>query len=226
MASEAKLVVLSLGGSIVVPDAIDMQFLKEFRRFILDYLKKGYRFIIVVGGGKTCRNYQNAANQISSADQISLDWLGIQVNYLNAYLIKTILGKGKIINNPARDKPSGKVILAFGTTPGRSSDYTAVLLAKSYSAKTIINITNVDYVYTQDPKKHPDAEPIKQLAWKDYFEIIRTKWEPGLNTPFDPAASKLAQKMKIKVVILSNDLKNIKAFLNKKPFKGTTIGNI
>jgi len=51
-----KIIVLSLGGSIIIPDKINTRILREFKKIILKNTKK-YRFIIVCGGGKTARNY-------------------------------------------------------------------------------------------------------------------------------------------------------------------------
>lgn len=50
----SKTIVISLGGSIISPEfgKIDINFLKKFRKLILKFLKKRFKFIIIVGGGK------------------------------------------------------------------------------------------------------------------------------------------------------------------------------
>ena len=53
--------------------------------------------------------------------------------------------------------------------------------------------------------------------------MIGKKWEPGLNAPFDPVASKEAEKLKIKVFVVGRDLNNLENLLNGKKFKGSTI---
>ena len=53
-----KPIIISLGGSIVVPDKIDYNFLKKFRALILKHVKKGKRFVLICGGGATARLYQ------------------------------------------------------------------------------------------------------------------------------------------------------------------------
>jgi uridylate kinase len=98
------------------------------------------------------------------------------------------------------------------------------LLAKTYNSDTIINLTNIDYVYDKDPNKFKDAKPFKEISWKDYLKLIEQKWIPGLSAPFDPIASKLAQKFKFKVVILNGKkIKNLKNYLENKKFTGTII---
>jgi len=92
------LYVLSLGGSIVVPGAIDIEYLKEFKQFIDRRIEQGDRFILTVGGGKTARNYQAAAERVSGVDDEERDWLGIHATRLNAHLLRTIF-KGKSIRS-------------------------------------------------------------------------------------------------------------------------------
>ena len=87
--AKKEVIVISLGGSVIVPDKIDIVFLKAFRRLIRDYLKK-YKFIIVTGGGKTARNYIDAAGKICRINNEDKDWLGIHCTRLNSHLLKTI----------------------------------------------------------------------------------------------------------------------------------------
>ena len=86
-------IIISLGGSLIVPEEIDIEFLKSFKTLILEYVLKGKRFIIDTGGGRTCRKYQNAAREIVDASKEDLDWIGLTVNNVNAQLVRVIFGK-------------------------------------------------------------------------------------------------------------------------------------
>ncbi len=221
-------VVISLGGSLVVPDEIDVPFLRKFRKFILNQTRKGRRFIIIVGGGKICRKYQKAAANVANLDPEDLDWLGIHSTRLNAHLLRTILRSHThpaIIKNPAK-KPDFKedILIAAGWKPGFSTDYDAVLLAKQFGSKTVINLSNIDYVYDKDPQKYKKAKRFAALSWTEFRKIVGDKWDPGLNVPFDPAASREAQHLGMKVLITNGkDLRNIEQFLDGHPFRGTLI---
>jgi uridylate kinase len=223
-----KIYVISLGGSLVVPNEINIKFLSLFKNIIEKKIKENKKFIIIVGGGKTARNYQNAAKALTKVSNEDLDWLGIHATRINAHLLLTIFRKYahfRIIKNP-KEKISfkEKILIAAGWKPGFSTDYDAVLLAKTYGSDTIINLTNVDYVYDKDPNKFKDAKPFKEISWKDYLKLIEQKWIPGMSAPFDPIASKLAQKFKFKVIILNGrKLKNLENYLANKTFKGTII---
>jgi uridylate kinase len=224
----AKIYVISLGGSLVVPNEINIKFLSLFKNIIEKKIKENKKFIIIVGGGKTARNYQNAAKALTKVSNEDLDWLGIHATRINAHLLLTIFRKYayfRIIKNP-KEKISfkEKILIAAGWKPGFSTDYDAVLLAKTYGSDTIINLTNVDYVYDKDPNKFKSAKPFKEISWKDYLKLIEQKWIPGMSAPFDPIASKLAQKFKFKVIILNGrKLKNLENYLANKSFKGTII---
>ncbi|MBS3158532.1 UMP kinase [Candidatus Woesearchaeota archaeon] len=225
-------IILSLGGSIIIPGEVNTNFLKKFRTLILNYIKAGNRAVIVAGGGHVCRVYQNAANKILAPKKVSdldLDWIGIKATKMNAELIRTIFSKeayGQVIDNPTKKvSTSKKVIVGSGWLPNCSSDKDAVLLARTYRAKTVVNLTNIDYVYDKDPRKFRDANPLKQMSWKQMEKIVGSKWKPGANLPFDPVASKLAARLKLRVIIMNGtNLVNFKNFLAGKKFKGTIIG--
>lgn len=224
--SQKEIVIISLGGSIVVPDKINTEFLKRFKSLILKYLPTK-RFFIIVGGGRTAREYANSALEISGVDEEDRDWLGIHATRLNAHLLRTVFKKytyKRVLKNPTeKPKFEDDMLIAAGWKPGFSTDYDAVLIAKNYKVKTIINITNSNFVYDKDPKKYDDAKPIKSIDWKAFRKIVGNKWLPGLNMPFDPVASKLAQKLKLKVIITGSDLENLENVFENKQFNGTII---
>ena len=152
-----KTIIMSLGGSVIVPNTVDIQFLKNFKKIIERYIKKNYRFVIYCGGGKTARNYQKAASNINYLNNKKLDWIGIHATILNANFMKILFGdvaEEHIVRDPTKKiKFNKKILIAAGWKPGWSTDYDAVLLAKNLKIKTIINMSNVNYVYDKDPKK-------------------------------------------------------------------------
>lgn len=225
---EKQIVVISLGGSLIVQENIDINFLKEFRKVILKYLQKDMKFIVICGGGRTARNYQNAAKEIANLNRDDLDWIGIHATRINAHLIRTIFrdyAHPKIIKNPTEKiKFKEKILVASGWKPGFSTDYDAVLLAKNFNAKKLVNLSNINYIYDKDPKKFPNAKIIKEIIWNDFRKIVGNKWDPGLNAPFDPIASKEAQKLKMEVAIMNGkNLENFEKYLNGDDFVGSII---
>ncbi|MFA7653691.1 MAG: UMP kinase [Candidatus Magasanikbacteria bacterium] len=222
--------ILSVGGSIIIPKTgFDIEFLKKFRELILARVKKGDKFILIIGGGATCRNYQAAAKAVAGLNNEELDWLGIQTTWFNGGFVKSLFGKlahSEVIKNPTKKiKTSKPIIIAGGWKPGCSTDNDAVLLAKAYRAKTVANLSNIDFVYDKDPNKFYDAKKIEKISWVEFRKIVGDKWVAGANVPFDPKAAKLAQKLKLKVVFVKGtDLGEVKKMLNDEACRGTVIG--
>lgn len=228
MKLEKKTVIISLGGSLIVPDEIDVDFLRGFYATIKKYINQNFKFVIYAGGGKTARKYQNAASDISSIGNEDLDWIGIHATKLNAILLKTVFkndAEANILDNPTKKAIfKKKNAIASGWKPGWSTDYDAVLVAKKMKIKEIVNLSNIDFVYDKDPRKFSDARPFPKLSWKEYGRIISGKWSPGFNAPFDPVASKEAEKIKLKAVIMGSDLRNFENYIDGKKFNGTVLG--
>jgi uridylate kinase len=221
--------VLSIGGSLIIPPSgIDVQFLKSLRKFVINRHDKGDRLIIVTGGGSVARQYVKSLATIENITEDDQDWIGIHATRLNAHLVRTILrdvAHPEIVSNPNKImKVKSRVLVAGGYRPGWSTDYVAVLLAKKYKTKTLINLSNIDYVYEADPYLFPRAKVIKDINWQDFREIVGDEWRPGLNAPFDPIASKLAQSLKLQVAVLNgNKMSNVHKFLDKQKYQGTII---
>ena len=221
--------VISLGGSLIIPDNLDVEFLKDFRKLILSHVEQGKKFAIITGGGKLCRRYNEAASKISSLSNTELDWLGIYSTRFNAEFIRLIFGEKytekEIIINPTLPVNFTKsIIIGSGWEPGNSTDLDAVLVAKTIGAKRVINLSNIDHVYDSDPKVNPNAKKIDKISWVDYRKVIPSEWRPGLNSPFDPVASREAEESGIEVVIMNGKpIENLENCLDGKNFQGTVI---
>ena len=222
--------IISVGGSLVVPNGgIDHQFLKDFKALIMRHLKNGWRFVIVVGGGGTARQYQEAARKVGKLTRDDLDWLGIHSTRLNGHLMRTVfrdVAHPIMIKNPTGplQKWTKPVLVAAGWKPGWSTDYVATRLAKRLKSPVVVNLSNIDYVYNKDPNKHTDAEAICDITWKEFRKMVGNDWDPGMNVPFDPVASRLAHHSGIRVAILNGkNLKNLAGLLKGQRFAGTVI---
>jgi uridylate kinase len=224
---------MSVGGSLIVPDQIDTTFLKTLKDLVThEATQSGRRFIIIAGGGKTARRYQDAAGEVTDLTRDDLDWLGIHSTHLNGHLLRTIfrdIAYHIMIKNPDEvlDVPEQyRVIIAAGYRPGCSTDLRAVQIAEKIGAKTVINLSNTDYVYTDNPHTNPDAQKIEDITWADFRKLIPEDWAPGLSAPFDPVAAKVAERDNIEVAQLNGlKLSCLEDYLAGRPFIGTRIHN-
>jgi uridylate kinase len=224
--------VISLGGSIIVPDKVDSNFLLAFRAAILEYLerKTNSRLIIVCGGGAPARDYQRAYRAvIPEADADVLDWIGIAATRLNAELLKQLFRElclEQVITDPTTVSVfPGRILVAAGWKPGFSTDNDAVLLAERFQADTLLNLSNIVKVYTADPKTDPDAKPLDSISWKEFQKLVGDTWKPGINVPFDPVATEKAARLKLRVIVAGGrNIDNLKKILYDEMFEGTVIG--
>lgn len=221
-------IIISLGGSLIIPENLDLNFLKDFKALILSHVAKGKKFVVITGGGKICRKYQDAAKELGNPSIEELDWIGIASLKLNAELLRVIFGEyahDRVIANLsthfAFERP---IIIGSAFEPGRSTDWDAVEGAKTVGAKKIINLSNIDYVYDSDPKINPQAKKIETISWPEYRKLIPEDWTSGLNSPFDPIASKTAEEEKMTVIIMNGKpIDNLAKCLNGEKFLGTII---
>lgn len=221
-------VIVSVGGSLIVPDQIDTHFLKQFRDLILDKVRRGFSFTIIAGGGKTARRYQDAANSVTPLSRQDLDWIGIHSTRLNAQLLRNIFvgyAHPQVIKNPTIDiEAEEPIIIAAGWQPGCSTDYVAVLMAKNLGARRMVNLSNIDYVYDSDPRKNQNAQKIENIEWSAFRKLIPAEWDPGLSSPFDPVAATEAESLGLEVAVMNGgNLEQFSNYLDGKPFVGTII---
>ncbi|MCK9168806.1 MAG: UMP kinase [Treponema sp.] len=230
--------ILSVGGSIIAPDKPDKAFLSEFVTMSREWLSDGSdrRLIFVSGGGAPARIYQQAYKEVLTAekndyepDNNAADWIGIMATRLNAQLLKACCGdlcRDDVVCDPTADiRFTGKILVAAGWKPGFSTDNDAVLLAEKFQADTVVNLSNIEKVYTDDPRKNPDARPLDTIDWKDFRKMVGDDWTPGKNTPFDPVASRKAEQLNLTVICAAGkNISNIRNILDGRRFIGTQIG--
>jgi len=217
-----KTIVISLGGSVIVPKNVDYVFLKKFKQIIQRDKRK---FVIVAGGGSVARDYILALRK-EGAPNKRQDYIGIEITRLNAQLLAGLFNLPKEIPTNIKKVKAlwkkNKITVCGGFRPNITTDGVAAEIAKKLNSKTLINITNVPGLYTKDPKLK-GAKFIKDINYKGFNKFLeKFKEKPGQHFVLDRYAAKIAQAEKIKVIILKG-INNLKAYLSNKKFKGTII---
>lgn len=221
-------VVLDLGGSIIAPAEFNIEFLRRLRGLLANYIKFK-KFFIVIGGGAVCRKYIASARQLGVVSKKNLDELGISATRLNAEFFRVLMGNAaepEIFLSPVNIQASSKrIIVGGGWKPGFSTDYVSLRLAIEQNIKTVVVLTNVDYVYDKDPNKFANAKKILRMSWTEMRKLIGDKWVPGAKLPLDPLACKIGEQAKLRVVFMNGKkLSNFEKFLRSEKFVGTIIG--
>ncbi|MBD3318553.1 UMP kinase [Candidatus Woesearchaeota archaeon] len=222
-----KNTVMSVGGSLLVPNGIDAEYIGSLKQTLTSY-ESSHRLFLVAGGGRTAGQFIEAAEQVRAVAQEDLDWLGIHATRLNAHLLRTVFRESahpEIITDPTRRLPVIEpVCIAAGWRPGWSTDYVAVQVARTYGSNMVINLTNTDYAFDKDPNKFCDASPLEDITWSEFLTCIPKEWKPRMNAPFDPIASRAASEFGMTVIIANGaNLLNLEHILTGREYVGTTI---
>ncbi len=224
-----KVIVLSLGGSLIIPDKVDVAFLKKFKKTILRNTNK-YKFIIVCGGGSVARKYIAALSEeginIHLQGLIGIATTRTNARFMNYFFnmdsekgiphhvrdIKSILGKKDIVFCGALTYKTG------ATTDAQAAEIAA------YFKSPFINLTNVTGLYTKNPQKYKDAKFIPEISWTAFHKMAtKEKFRPGQHFVIDQTASKTIMKKKIKTYVLGKDLTQLENVLKGRKFRGTLI---
>jgi uridylate kinase len=220
-----------MSGSLLTRDLTAQNF-KKYSDVMKRLWGSGHKIIVTVGGGSICRQYQGVAKELGASDN-ELDFIGIMATHLNASTFAYAIGnqahlvKWKDADDAAREveKYFGKkIVIAAGYNTGISSDYDAALFAQIVGADMVINATNIDGVYSDDPKKNPNAKKHDKIGYKEFAEIIkRNVQKPGEYRLFDLKGAELLRKTGIKLLII--DGRDEQEILNavKGTHKGTLI---
>lgn len=222
---------ISLGGSLIVPDKVNVEFLESFRKFILKNSKK-YKFVVVCGGGKPARNYIKGLDSQKMKDKSYFqNLLGISMTRLNARLLTYFFGKDANEGIP-HDMKQVKNLLKYNKVvfcgalryaKNQTSDTNAAKLAH-YFKTDFINLTNVKGLYDKNPKKFRSARFIPWISHKDFLKMaLSMKFKPGQNFVLDQNAARIINKYDIRTFILG-DLKEFDKLLAGKYFVGTVVG--
>jgi len=229
-----KIIVLSLGGSLVIPNKVNVEFLEQFRRVLIKNSQR-YKFVVVCGGGQTSRNYIEGLEKqkISPAKKQSLQsFLGISSTRLNARFMTYFFGKDANKGMPHDMKDVYDYLIkndivfcgALRYAKNQTSDATAARLAHYFNT-IFINLTNVKGVYDKNPKKFRSAKFIPEISHSDFYKMAnKTAFHPGQHFVLDQTAAKIIKEYNIPTYILGDSPKELDNLLNRRHFVGSVIG--
>ena len=139
---------------------------------------------LVIGGGNIMRG---AVASREGMDRVSADYMGMLATVINALAVQDVLERKGVdtrvltaIRMEALAEPyirrrairhleKGRVVIFGGGTgnPYFSTDTAAVLRALEIEAQILLKGTNVDGVYSADPRKDPKATFIPEVSFQD-----------------------------------------------------------
>lgn len=143
----------------------------------------GVQVVVVVGGGNIFRGARGSRQGI---DRATGDYMGMLATVINALALQDALEKQNVTTRvqtaiamaqvaesfirrrAVRHLEKGRVVIFAGGTgnPYFSTDTAAALRATEIGADIILKATKVDGIYTEDPKKNPDARRYDRLTYQ------------------------------------------------------------
>lgn len=223
-------ITICFGGSIINPDEIDVGLLQKIAAALRELKEENHEVMVVTGGGHTSRKYIESAKELGASHQ-DLDKIGITVTRLNARLLISALGDiaepetSHNFESSIRSSLKNKIPVMGGTVPGHTTDAVAAELADSSNSDMLVFFTDVDGVYTADPKEDEDAEKIYEMTTSELADLMsKMDFEPGMAAIIDPLATEILQGTKIKTLVLSKDeIKNLPEIVDGATHSGTEI---
>ncbi|WP_455368954.1 UMP kinase [[Eubacterium] cellulosolvens] len=217
--------VIKIGGHLF-PSELNPARIDEFASILKGLQRKNHKIIVVTGGGVNARLYIRAARKLGS-DESYCDDIGISFARLNAKLLISALGDDsypRVAENTAELRTYNiydKIIVMGGLQPGQSTNAVAAIAAEIVGADLLVNGTDVEGVYTDDPKIYQDAKKLDEVTIDQLLDIIvKSKSSAGGYKLLDPVAVKIIERSKIPTIIL--DLKDPKNLI--RIIEGNKIG--
>jgi len=178
---------LKISGEALAGDkgfGLDYHMVEAFAEEIKAVHALGVHLALVVGGGNIIRG--TAASR-EGLDRVSADYMGMLATVINALALQDVLEKigvntrvmtairmeslaePYIRRRAIRHLEKGRLIIfAAGTgNPFFSTDTAGVLRALEIEAQVILKATNVDGIYTNDPRKDPTATLLRELTYQE-----------------------------------------------------------
>jgi len=248
--------VIKLGGSVISPrkellnTEIVRGYLEEIRKFYAGDRAGKPRLVLVVGGGNISRVYRDFADSCGEDNDVDRHRIGITTTWVNAELMRSLLGEiafERVLgvgvyaeNQKEAEKSMAKdfeawlgsdipVLVSGGFINGASTDLNAVLIASKIGTDRIFKLTDVDHVYSSDPRVDEEAKPLDSLSWTELFRLFDATLEnpqhtPGGHIPVDLLAARLALENKIGCFLTDGrEAGKISDILEEKEIPGTFI---
>lgn len=200
-------IVIKLGGHLFTSE-LDPERISSYTEVLRKLISEGHQVVVVAGGGEVSRKYISAARKLG-ATEVMCDELGIDVARMNAQLLIIRLGKEAYPEPPSSNKElrlalaSGKIVILGGLHPGQSTNAVAAAAAEEIRADLLINATNVDGVYSADPKSDSRAKLFSRITPSELIDLLISKsFGAGGYELFDMVAIKIVERSKIPTVII------------------------
>ena len=208
-------ILVKLSGEALMGDGdygIDPAVIKRIAGELQEILQMGVQLAVVIGGGNI---FRGAGLARAGMDRVAADHMGMLATVMNALAMQAALERAGVPSRvqsaipmstvcepyirrrAIRHLEKGRVVIfAAGTgNPFFTTDTAAALRAAEMNCNAMLKATQVDGVYSADPKKFPDAERYDYLS---YHEVLSRDLQV-----MDASAISLSRENKIPIIVFS-----------------------
>ncbi|MDQ1279059.1 MAG: uridylate kinase [Thermoproteota archaeon] len=196
-------------GRHVFPSDLDSKIISVYAELFCKLRAEGHRIVVVTGGGGEARRYISIVRELGGSE-FACDLLGIDVSRINAKLLITKLGDEAFPEPPSslgelrKAFDGGKIIVIGGLQPGQSTNAVAALAAEAIRADLFINTTDVEGVYTANPKVDINAKKLDVIETDELLkQSLMGELHAGSYELFDPIAIKIVERSQIPTRIIN-----------------------
>jgi uridylate kinase len=199
--------VLKIGGSLLFTRSqnFDLNQFKELAQVIHQLRQEKHELVLVVGGGVLAKKLVEKGKRLG-ANRDTLDQLGIAATWVCAQLMITALGYD-VYPTPVMTEvqlmnliETKDLLVLGGLHPGQSTNAVAARVAEMTQAKVLVNATDVDGVYDNDPKESLDARLLSEITLHQLSDIVSLLAnEPGAYPLFDKRALNIVKRASIEI---------------------------
>jgi uridylate kinase len=220
-------VVIRVGGS-VVGSPLNASLIGRYVDLLKKLREEEHEVVAVVGGGSLAREFIRVATDLGLMET-ERDWAAIYVSRLFARLFVLCLDKASCGNvsltlSDAVDcLKHGNVVVMGGLRPGMTTDAVAALVGERVKADLLVKASNVDGIFSKDPKRFPDAKKLDELGFDDLERLFEEdRHRAGIHQILDPEAVKILRRIRLRTVVVNGfDVKNVLSVV-----KGKRVGTV
>ncbi len=228
--SPPRAVVVSVGGSVLLTGQDDRSYLERLSKLLRE-VGRTIPLVVTTGGGHTAREYIRLGRDLGLTE-FELDEIGIEVTRLHARLLAAAVGAPTPPHPPTtialavHELQRASPVILGGTEPGHTTDGVASLVASRLRAARLVNATDVDGLYDEDPRTHPDARRIARTRWPEFRRrvLAATAGAAGQNFLFDRLGADTLARAGIPLwIVHGRDLTNLEAAIRGRSFDGSRV---
>lgn len=213
---------------MVNPGRPDTQYVASITKMLR---RLPFRFGIVVGGGKGARMMAEKVRK-KGGTEFEADEAAIGQTRKNAAFVAKIIGKEANQKIPSEFSDARalskkhRFVVMGGTVPGITTDSDAVLLAECLGAKRVLNLSNIDGVYSDNPIRNPHAKKFHRMNYEQMIDLAgkNDMRKAGTHFVFDFLACKLIARSKIEAhFVHGKNLLDVRKAVEGRQHGGTVV---